>query len=301
MKAATMVVMVSLCACVEDTDPATATDSSDDDPTEPGDVQKHVMPVKDAIPEVVYASNGITYHGGSVMTGTSNTIYYIWYGSWTSTAKTILTDLAENIGGSPYFNINTTYTNKSGTHISNAVKYGGETTVGYTHGKSLDDSAVQAIVDDAVTSGALPKNTHGIYFVLTSKDVNETSGFCSQYCGWHYFGNIDGSKLKYAFIGSADRCLSSCAPQSKSPNGNAGADAMASIIAHELEETVTDPLISAWYDAQHEENGDKCAWTFGSESTASNGSKYNMTLGSRHFLIQQNWVNANGGSCKKSL
>ena len=177
-----MLVMVSLCACAEDTD-LTATDSSDDDPTEPWDVQKHVMPVHVQLPDldtstpVVYASNGITYHGGSVMTGTSNTIYYIWYGTWTSTAKTILTDLAENIGGSPYFNINTSYTNKSGTHVSNAVKFGGETTVGYTHGKSLDDAAVEAIVDDAVTSGALPKNTHGIYFVLTAKDVDETSGF----------------------------------------------------------------------------------------------------------------------------
>jgi hypothetical protein len=250
---------------------------------------------------VVYASNGITYHGGSVMTGTSNTIYYIWYGTWSSTEKTILTDLAENIGGSPYFNINTTYTNKSGTHVSNAVKYGGETSVGYTHGKSLDDNAVQAIVSDAVTSGALPKSTHGIYFVLTAKDVDETSGFCSQYCGWHYFGNIDGSKLKYAFIGGAGRCMSSCAPQTKSPNGNAEADAMASIVSHELEETVTDPQISAWYDSSNEENADKCAWTFGTESTASNGSKYNMTLGTRHFLIQQNWLNASGGKCVKSL
>ena len=39
---------------------------------------------------------------------------------------------------------------------------------------------------------------------------------------------------------------------------------------------------------------------FGTTSTAGNGSKYNMTLGSRQYLIQQNWVNASGGFCAKS-
>ena len=63
---------------------------------------------------------------------------------------------------------------------------------------------------------------------------------------------------------------------------------MASIIAHELEETVTDPDLNAWYDSRGAENADKCAWTFGATHTASNGSLYNMTLGSREYLIQQN-------------
>ena len=37
-------------------------------------------------------------------------VYFIWYGNWSgNTATTILPDLAGNIGGSPYFNINTTY------------------------------------------------------------------------------------------------------------------------------------------------------------------------------------------------
>ena len=80
-------------------------------------------------------------------------------------------------------------------------------------------------------------------------------------------------------------------------NGNAGADAMASIIAHEAEEATTDPLLNAWYDRRGYENADKCAWTFGAVSTASNGSKYNVVLGGKQYLIQQNWVNASGGYC----
>ncbi len=75
---------------------------------------------------------------------------------------------------------------------------------------------------------------------------------------------------------------------------------MASVIAHELEEMVTDPNLNAWYDTRGYENADKCAWTFGTVSTASNGSLYNMTLGARQYLIQRNWVNASGGYCALS-
>ncbi len=251
---------------------------------------------------VVDQGNGILYHGGSVMTSTHNTAYFIWYGNWANnTAPTILENFMKHLGGSPYFNINTTYTNRAGTAITNAVKFGGSITDNYSQGTTLDDNAIQTIVSSAITGGKLPKSANAIYFVLTSADVMESSGFCSQYCGWHYYGTISGTRLKYAFIGNPDQCPTSCAVQTTSPNSNAGADGMASIIAHELEETVTDPYVSAWSDSSGEENGDKCAWTFGTESSASNGAQYNVTLGGMNYLIQQNWVNANGGSCAMSL
>jgi Phosphate-induced protein 1 conserved region len=240
--------------------------------------------------------NGITYHGGPVILGTTN-VYYIWYGNWSgNTATTILTDLAGNIGGSPYFNINTTYYNGSNTHVLNAVVFHGSTFDSYSHGTSLSDSAIQAIVSGAISSGALPKDTNGVYFVLTSSDVTASSGFCTQYCGWHTHGTISGSDIKYSFVGNPDRCPSACEAQTKGPNGNAGADGMASIISHELEETVTDPDLNAWYDSRGAENADKCAWTFGTTYT-SNGALANMRLGSRDYLIQRNWVNASGGLC----
>jgi hypothetical protein len=245
--------------------------------------------------------NGISYHGGPVILGTTH-IYYIWYGNWSgNTANSILTNLAQNIGGSPYFNINTTYYNGSNTHVSNSVQYLSSVNDNYSHGTSLSDSAIQAIVSGAISGGGLPYDTHGVYFVLTSADVNETSGFCTQYCGWHTHGTLNGFDIKYAFIGNPARCLSACAAQTTSPNGNAGADGMASIISHELEEAVTDPDLNAWYDNRGQENADKCAWTFGTTHTAPNGSAYNMTLGSMNYLIQRNWVNASGGFCALSF
>jgi len=247
--------------------------------------------------------NGISYHGGPVMTSGPN-VHYIWYGNWTGndpTAISILDDLASSIGGSPYFNINTTYTNGSNVHVTNHVGHSADNnqsdkTSGYS--TALSDADILSIVQSAIGSGT--PDSAGVYFVLTSADVNETSGSCTQYCGWHDHATVNGVDTKYAFVGNPDRCPSACEDQTTSPNGNAGADGMASIIAHELEEATTDPDLNAWYDTRGYENADKCAWTFGTTSTASNGSLYNVTLGTRQYLIQRNWVNASGGYCSMS-
>ncbi|HEX4597200.1 MAG TPA: hypothetical protein VH278_05400 [Burkholderiaceae bacterium] len=245
---------------------------------------------------------GIYYHGGPLLDSPAGAnAYAIWYGNWSgNSALTILPDMLGHIGGSPYFNINTTYYDGSQRHVVNAVTFMGSTTDSYSQGSALSDSGVEAVVSRAISSGALPKDTNGVYFVLTSADVNETSGFCTQYCGWHTSGSIAGSDIKFAFIGNPDRCPSACEAQTTSPNGNSGADGMANIIGHELEEAVTDPDLNAWYDNRGYENADKCAWTFGNTSTAPNGSHYNMTLGSREYLIQRNWVNAGSGGCALS-
>lgn len=266
----------------------------------PGDGNRDAGQAKGAKPSSGSTSNGINYHGGPVMLGGVN-LYYIWYGNWSgNTATTILTDFASSVGGSPYFNINTTYYNGSNTHVTNLVTYAGKTTDNYSLGTTLTDANIATIVSSAINSGRLPADSNGAYFVLTSADVAEASGFCTQYCGWHTYGTLPGTTIKYAFVGNADRCPTACAAQTTSPNGNAGADAMASVIAHELEEMVTDPNLNAWYDRRGYENADKCAWTFGTVSTASNGSLYNMTLGARQYLIQRNWVNASGGYCALS-
>lgn len=240
---------------------------------------------RDAQPSLL---SPITYHGGPVM-AQSVVAYVIWYGGWSgNTATTIIEDMLRTVSGQPYWMINTNYTNGSGGHVNATVKFGGSTTDAYSQGKSLTDTEVYTVVESAITSGRLPKNTKGVYFVLSSQDVEESSGFCTRYCGWHTYGTISGSTIKYAFAGNPARCFTSCAAQTVGPNGNAGADALASIVMHELEEAATDPQLSAWYDASGQENADKCAWTFGTTYTV-NGAMANVHWGSRDFLIQRNW------------
>ena len=260
----------------------------------------------------VQSGNGISYHGGPVVTSGSH-VYYIWYGDWSKTqAQSILPDLAINLNGSPYFNINTTYKDGKNNPVQNTVVLSGQCVSGLAKGTSLADADLQAIVADALTPGGqcavvggggnFGWEANGIYFVLTAPGVKETSGFCTKYCGWHTHFTWNGNDVKYAFVGDADnQCASSCQEYtSNTPNGDAGADGMASVIAHELEEATTDPDLNAWYDTKGQENADKCAWTFGTTKSTATGAVYNVTLGIRNWLIQQNWVNANGGYCSMS-
>jgi len=251
--------------------------------------------------QAVTQGNGINYHGGPVMQGTTH-VYYIWYGDWTKDAgaNAILTDLANNIGGSPYFNINTTYGDTTG-NVENSVLYVTSTSDSGSLGTSLGDNDIWTIVTNALGSGKLPLDANGVYFVLTAPGVAETSGFLTQYCGWHTYGFYNSTNVKFAFVGDAlGSQLGNCAAQTgSSPNGDPAADGMASVIVHELEESVTDPLLNAWYDSNGEEDADKCAWTFGSLYSA-NGAYANVLLGSRNYLIQQEWLNANGGLCTLS-
>jgi hypothetical protein len=236
------------------------------------------------------ATTPILNHGGPVIAAPN--IYLIWYGNWnqangsdTPSGQQIVRDFAANIGGSPYFNINGTYPGVTG-----AAKSVKETTDAYSRGSRLRDADVQTVVVSAISSGRLPYDADGVYFVLTSSDVAERSGFCTRYCGWHTAATPSTvGHIRYSFVGNANRCLSGCAAQTVGPNGNAGVDGMVSVIAHELEEATTDPDLNAWYDSGGAENADKCAWTFGhAEYQVANGAWANMKLGTRDFLIQRN-------------
>jgi hypothetical protein len=245
------------------------------------------------------AGYGIQFHGGPVMTGGMN-VYIIWYGTHSATTKANLITMVSNIGGTPYWNINSTYSNSAGTKVPNAVSF--KKAVVDTGGlTSLSDTQIQNIVAAHLNNGDFPRDVNGIYLVLTGTNVTASSGFCTQYCGWHTHFSNGGVDVKYAFIGSVSRCPNSCAIQNPGPNGDLNTDGMASIIAHEMEEAVTDPDLNAWWqNSTGMENADKCAWTFGAVSGSGNA-KYNMTFGGKNWMIQQNWANvAPNGSCKKS-
>ena len=235
----------------------------------------------------------IAYNGGKVLD--TPTVYVIWYGNWaqdngtdTAGGQAIIRDFLKGLDNSNYYLINHSYGTPTGR-----VNVGSEYTDPGSQGTRLSDSDVQSIVSSAISPGKLPSDPNGVYFVLTSSNVAEKSGFCSKYCGWHTSGTLNGSSIKYAFVGNAARCLNACAAQTTGPNGNAGVDAMVSVIAHELEEANTDPIPnSGWADAKGAENADKCAWTFGQTlGHAPNGAYFNVTLPpgtGRNYLIQRN-------------
>jgi hypothetical protein len=239
-------------------------------------------------------TTAMNYYGGPMIT--TPVIYIIWYGNWnqsngsdTAAGQQLVRDWASSIGGTPYFALNKSLS-VSGFSVTGNVSFGGETADNGTS-TSLSDADIQTIVNRNVGSNkALPYNASAVYFVVTSSNVNENTGFCTNYCGWHTYGNVTAGHVRYAFVGNAKRCLSACAEQSSvSPNNNPGVDGAISVLSHELEEATTDPDLNAWLDSRGSENADKCAWTFGhAQYQLSNGSWANMAFGNHNWLIQRN-------------
>ena len=246
------------------------------------------------------------------MTSVSKVVV-IWYGNWNQTNSTdtpagqqLIRDALYGLSVTP----DGTFTNYSGittgrsstlglftqsggqsvSQISSATITEFTQATSATYGnKKLTDAKVLSLVK----AYAGTPDPNAIYLVLSSSDIDETSGFGSQYCGWHTFSTVSNVVTKYAFIGNPSRYMSACAAQTVSPNGNAGVDAMISVIAHELAEAATDPKLNAWYDRSGNENADICAWTFGSAQVLeSNNSYSNVRLpkqggGTRSYLLQR--------------
>jgi hypothetical protein len=253
----------------------------------------------------------VTYHAPGKIIENPNS-YLIWYGNWdanscnapsgTNSTASIIKDLLINIGGTPWNAINATYyqiVNGKKTYVSNSIAYSGCAFDAGSQGLSLDSPTgpkVSDVVKNIINQGLLPNDVNGVYMVLTASNVN-VNGFLTNFCGYHSAFINQNTIIKYGFVGDPSASLGSCISQIVvSPNGNVLADGMASVVAHELVEPISDPQGYSWYDQAGFENADKCAFTYGAVVKAADGSFSNITIGSRRYLIQQN-VAANSNLC----
>jgi hypothetical protein len=168
---------------------------------------------------------------------------------------------------------------------------------------TISDYNVLQIITRAIASGQMGDtqvDPQGMYMLLTSADIKMPSGFCTAYCGWHTQSSYNSRALRYGVVGDAStQCPSGChGNRYATISGDAASDNMASILAHELVETATDPAVNLWKNAAGYENADLCAWQYGATWNTPSGAKANMKLrNGKQYLIQQNWVNHNGGYC----
>lgn len=267
-----------------------------------------------------YTYNGVLYNGGSIMTSPSGVnVYIIWYGNWPEgNTRSIVSGFITRLSGSHYWNILATYFdfNSHGQRerVSNKVNLKGSIVNHYSFGSALTDDDVGLLIQNAVTANQFPADPNGVYFVLASGDVDETSGLCALYCGFHGWqpvlgldvnkgscGDPNAGCLLGAFVGGQARCPTLCTWQAfvsgPAPNGNIVADGMVATVAHELAETETDPWGDGWVNPDYSEIADLCDGNLVTLKTLPSGQNYNLTLGDRHYLNSGKWVNALGGYC----
>jgi hypothetical protein len=262
----------------------------------------HMTRTVQQTPQLPPAGLNITYNGGPIMNG-NNSVYVVFYGTWSRNARTIIENFLENLGSSPLYAINSLYFDDNNKHIKAGFAFNKTTNEfndDYSLGKALQDADVQTIVSNAIAGGHLPNDTNGIYFVLTATDVSESFDgltFCGFFCGYHGPSTsiVTGETLKYSFVGNSARCPTACDGNvavfgdKTSPNNDVGGDGTVSIMFHELSETVTDPEVNmdnAW-TGNFGENGDICNFNFGKTFIAGNGTHANQKLGGRPYLLQQ--------------
>src|SRR5579872_3439431 len=239
----------------------------------------------------------INYNGGPIFEVTPN-VYIIYYGKWTTKDHNVINSFFQHLGGTTMDKINTTYSDSTNTFEPNAVNYTPTTNSyndNYSLGHSLSgDSSIHTIVRNAISGGHLPKDVNGIYFVLTATDVS-FPGECTSLCGYHSPATdiVSGDIIKYSMVGNPAQCPQNCEASavigdSNSPNNDPGADGTINIMWHEFSESTSDPevnLQTAWAGSCGE-NGDCCAWQFGTLHTATNGSHYNEKFHGKEYITQ---------------
>ena len=241
------------------------------------------------------AGYGIDYHGGALMNDAGGVnINIIWYGNWgTDTAKTILPNFIQSLNNSPYYAINSTYTDGNGVAVTPKVNLVGQYTYAWPttgYGTTLTDANILSLAQGSLGKGTIPAalDLNAIYLVLTAQGISEKSGtssFLKQFCGWHssvVMNNAaapQATNMKYSFVGNGGTSVACSAQTAASPNGNVGADGMASVVAHEIVEAVTDPDGTGWWNlTSGMENGDLCAWKFGTTTAATTTQVINGTV-----------------------
>jgi hypothetical protein len=165
----------------------------------------------------------------------------------------------------------------------------------------VSDAQVQAEVRAVIARQGWTAGPNTEFFMFTARGIGSCydSSDCSytQFCAYHSWTGSGSSVVLYAnqpYAGSNPNC-----DVGQHPNGN-DADATINVTSHEHNETVTDEQGNAWYDLAGYEDGDKCAWTFGSVS-GSNGSEWNQTINGNHYWLQLEYSNSRRGCVQTGL
>ncbi len=278
--------------------------------------------------------NNMDYNGGPIMP--SNTDYMLMWSpgglgaypqGFTFGIARYFTDLQHDSGGNQNVDsVDPQYNDITGAVAKYDVRFGGVlvdtdpyppaqcpvggTGITGTVTNCLTDTQIQQEIANYVTGHHLPADLSHEYFLLTPPHVEScftndpTTGFggCSAgesqdlaYCAYHQ-NTATTTMVLYANM-PFDATNPDC-QDGNNPNGLISDGEINGGLAHEHNESVTDPLPNdAWTNGagadQGEEIGDQCE--FGQMGTplgtAPNGAKYNQVINGHFYWYQEMWSN----------
>ena len=257
--------------------------------------------------------NNLVYHNGPVMhTNAAYAIYWVPAGYSVSTNYTSTIDgFLGNVAAASGNTTNVYYSDTQYYDGSGGIAYGStfagsvvDTNPFPSSGCSdpytsvcLSDAQLRTEISNVISGQSnWTRGLGSLFFIFTPKNVGSCFGSScafSYFCAYHSSFGSGTSTTLYANQPYAAWVPAACG-SGQSPN-NDDADSTINVASHEHNETITDPLGSAWYDRRGAENGDKCAWTFGTSLGSTAYGKYNQVINGGTYYLQQEWSNHSSG------
>ena len=258
-----------------------------------GDHRAHILPPPSAQSGLSKApALPLTYHGGRVML--TATPYVIFWapptlqdgkpGGLGLIYELVQYNVMRLYSGHGIDNNNTQYYGYQNNkvffdYIQNAGGFGGlyfdtspypasGCTDPITPGDCLTDAQIQTEIRNVMALKGWTGGLDKMYLIFTAEGEGSCLGsYCAYtaYCAYHSSFNVGSTPVIYGNEPYGDRHYCQV-PGTPSPNYDPDADTAATAASHELTEAITDPLLDAWYDANGEEIGDKCAYNYGSNT-----------------------------------
>jgi len=159
-----------------------------------------------------------------------------------------------------------------GVSNSPIIKFSGSYTDTSTAPSSSPSTAsIVAEAAKVVKAAGGSLDSKGLYLIFTNNYPARVN-----FCAWHSAGSYKPTTTSAAswftvaympFVGTSAGCSSRNIPGWTNWKTSQQVDSVINVTTHELYETITDSLLNnqnGWYDILGYENGDKCAWNYGS-------------------------------------
>ncbi len=188
----------------------------------------------------------------------------------------------------------------------------------------VTDAQVQQEISAVVKAKGWPVNNNTEFFMYTAPNIGTcfpaqvgegaggvgttvTAPLCSfsYFCAYHssYFDSTINTNSQIIYANMPYDAQTAGNPLTCDvgdyPNGNPS-DPEISTTSHEQNESITDPFGTGWWDsnsadsAAGDENGDMCAYDFGT-TTGPKNAEWNQTINGDHYLTQLEWDNSTNG------
>jgi serine protease len=231
----------------------------------------HQLKTRSAAHQAIHpAGSNLINHGGPVETAPA---IYVVYWHWTSDPsgeQAYLNNFISGVGGTSW--------------LSTVNQYSGAGWHPTLNGTWSDTATVPSAPSDAqIQAEAARAATHfntgtsqNVEIVVATPTHHSTPGFGTQWCAYH--GAVSSRhNITYTDLPYMTDAGASCGANSV----HSALDGVSIVEGHEMAETITDPLLNAWYDSAGSEIGDKCAWVNLHLISTSKGS----------FAVQPLWSN----------